>query len=62
MKWTEYPTRRDYREDRGGRQLEGQPISAAPGGGQWVVMPDKKFHQVKTRNDKAWCITEECPA
>jgi hypothetical protein len=33
MRWIEYPTRIDYREDRNGVEREGQELSSAPGGG-----------------------------
>jgi hypothetical protein len=32
MRWTEYPTRLDYREGRNGTEREGQEVSPAPGG------------------------------
>jgi hypothetical protein len=61
VKWTEYPTRRHRQAREDGTQLEGQPVSPAPGGGEWAVTADKRFHQVKTRNGVSWCIAEDDP-
>lgn len=72
MKWTEYPdaaARQSAPVHRGtgrrtgdnGRELEGQFVSRAPGGGCWFITADKQFHLVKTRLGESWCITADCP-
>ena len=39
MKWTEYPTEKDFREGRNGTARQGDVWSEAPGPLSWWVIP-----------------------
>lgn len=59
MTFTEYPTRDDRKHDRNGVQLDGQVVSAAPGGAKWVLTPDRRFHLVRTRLGVSASLAED---
>jgi hypothetical protein len=61
MKFTEYPTRADRLAMRNGVQLDGQVVSAAPGGGKWVLTLDKRWHKVRTLLGTATSVVEDNP-
>ena len=61
MKWTEYPTRADWREGRNGTEREGQVLAPAPGGGRWVVAPGEVISRVRTLRALNYSIREEDP-
>ena len=62
MRFTEYPTREDRKRGKNGVELDGQAVSAAPGGGQWVLTAaDQRFHLVRTRLGVSTSIAEENP-
>jgi len=62
MTFTEYPTREDRKKGTNGVQLDGEVISAAPGGAKWVLTtPDKRWHLVRTRLGVSTAIAGERP-